>query len=214
MHRIVRQRRACLLCLVCGIGIVALAMSSIDAPSLAAQEKLPEQATLPVQMHAQETELWCWAATGQMTMEFMGKEVAQSLQANLRFRRSDCGQRPVPRPCIRGGEILIKPFGFNHDVSTRALSEEAIMRQIHGLRKPIPFAWRWPGGGGHAALVVGYVRQDDGLFLVECLDPYPPPGKDPRSWGGGQRIFIPYQRWVKDYDHAFALAYYNVTRKP
>jgi hypothetical protein len=167
-----------------------------------------------VELRAQETEVWCWAATGQMTMEFLGMNVPQSEQANLAFRRNDCGQRPVPSPCIRGGEIVLKPYGFSYDVSTRPLSEETIVRQIHTLRKPIPFAWRFPGGGGHAALVVGYARQADGGLLVECLDPYPPPGRDPRSWGGGQRIFMPYSRWVGDYDHTFGHAFVNITRKP
>jgi hypothetical protein len=214
MSQKVRGRQACLLCLVSGIGMVPLVMSPMDAPSQAAQEKPPERATLPIELRAQETEVWCWAATGQMTMEFLGKSVSQSVQANLAFRRSDCGQRPTPRPCIRGGEITIRPFGFSHEVTTRPLTQEGIIRQIHDLRKPIPFAWRWPGGGGHAALVVGYFMQEDGNFLVECIDPYPPPGKDPRSLGGGQRIFMPYQRWVKDYDHNFAFAYFNVARKP
>jgi hypothetical protein len=189
-------------------------MGPVDPPLAPAQEKPPDRWTLPVELRAQETELWCWAATGQMTMEFLGKSVSQSEQANLAFRRNDCGQRPVPRLCIRGGDILLQPYGFSYDVTKRPLPEEGIVYQIYKLRKPIPFAWWFPGGGGHSGLVVGYARQADGTFLVECLDPYPPPGKDPRDWGGGHRLFMPYQRWAGDYDHAFALAYINVTRKP
>jgi hypothetical protein len=214
MRRIVRGRQVCWLCLVCGIALGALEIGRIDAPSLGAQEKPPARATLAVELRAQETEWWCWAATGQMTMEFFGKEVSQSVQADLAFRRTDCGQKPVPRPCVRGGEITIRPFGFTHEVITRPLTPEGIIRQIHFLHKPIPFAWRFPGGGGHAALAVGYFIEEDGDFFVECLDPYPPPGKNPRFLSGGHRVFVPYPRWCKDYDHNFALAYYNVTRKP
>ena len=61
--------------------------------------------------------------------------------------------------------------------------------------------------------MVGYAWQGD-TFLVECLDPYPPPGKDPRDWAGGQRLFIPYQRWIGDFDHTFGHAYLNITRQP
>jgi hypothetical protein len=186
----------------------------MDATPAAAQEKPPDRWTLPVQLHAQETEVWCWAATGQMTMEFLGTSVSQSEQANRAFRRDDCGQVPTPRPCIRGGEILLRPYGFSYDLSTTPLNEGAIAYQLYGLRKPIPFAWRFPGGGGHASLVVGYARQADGTFLVECLDPYPPPGKNPGSWGGGHRVFMPYSRWVGDYDHTFGHAFFNVTRNP
>jgi hypothetical protein len=213
MRWIVHESKARWLCLLCAIGFVALQVLPIDAPPVAAQETPPDRSTLPVVLRAQETEVWCWAATGQMVMEFMGKEVTQGAQANLAFRRTDCAQSPTPRACIRGGDILIRPYGFSHDITTKPMSEAAIVYQIHNLRKPIPFAWRWPGGGGHAALVVGYSRQPDAPFLVECLDPYPPPGRDPRAWSGGHRVFIPYSRWVSDYDHSFALAYFNVTRK-
>ena len=89
-----------------------------------------------------------------------------------------------------------------------------MLHQLHTLRKPVPFSWQYPGGGGHAALVVGYARQPDGTFLVECLDPWPPPGKDRRSWAGGQRVFMPYARWANDYDHVFGGAMVNVTRVP
>jgi hypothetical protein len=214
MHRLLRCSQVFCLCLVCAAGIGGLQIGSVDAPPAAAQEQPPDRWTLPVEPHAQETEIWCWAATGQMTMEFLGKSVSQGEQADLLFGRNDCGEHPIPRPCIRGGEILLKPYGFTYDVSTMPLSEETVVRQIHALGKPIPFAWRFPGGGGHAALVVGYARQPEGTLLVECLDPYPPPAKDPRSWGGGHRVFMPYSRWVGDYDHTFGHAYFNVTRIP
>lgn len=216
MTRILRWRQVSCLCLVCGVGIGVLDLDPIDGPlaGARAQEKPPDRWTLPVKLHAQETDVWCWAATGQMTMEFLGKGVSQGEQANLAFERNDCGHRPIPRPCIKGGEILLKPYGFRYEVSMSPLSEEAILHQIYALRKPIPFAWRFPGGGGHAALVAGYARQADGTLLVECLDPYPPPGRDPRSWGGGQRIFMPYSRWVGDYDHTFGHAFCNVGRQP
>jgi hypothetical protein len=213
MPRIVCWRQVFWLCLVCGVGLGALGIAPADATSAAAQGKPPDRWTLPVTLRAQETEVWCWAATGQMIMEFLGKGVSQSQQANLAFRRNDCGRQPIPGPCIRGGEILLKPYGFRYDASFQPLSAEAVVHQIYTLRKPIPFAWRFPGGGGHAALVVGYARQADGTLLVECLDPYPPPGKDVRSWGGGHRVFMPYSRWVGDYDHTFGHAYYNVTPK-
>jgi hypothetical protein len=179
-----------------------------------AEDKPPDRWTLPVVLRPQETELWCWAATGQMTMEFLGVGVSQSEQVNRALRRTDCGTRPTPRACIKGGSILIKPYGFDHDISKTPLTEGGLAYQLYGLRKPVPFAWRFPGGGGHAALAVGYARQADGTFLVECLDPWPPPGRDARSWSGGHRVFMPYSRWVGDYDHTFALDYFNVTRQP
>jgi hypothetical protein len=214
VQRKTRGRTVLWLCLAFAVGITASEILVVLVPPVAAQAKAPDTWTLPVELHAQETEVWCWAATGEMVMEYLGKSVPQDEQANLAFRRNDCGQRPIPRPCIRGGEILLKPYGISYEVSTRPLSEETVIQQIYTLRKPIPFAWRFPGGGGHAALLVGYARQPEGTLCVECLDPYPPPGKNIQAWNGGHRVFMPYDRWDGDYDHAFGHALFNVTRNP
>ena len=47
----------------------------------------PEVAsTLPVAMRAQETSMWCWAASGEMTMEYLGApDIRQCDEANKRF---------------------------------------------------------------------------------------------------------------------------------
>jgi hypothetical protein len=200
--------------LLCAAAAVTWSLASLDTTPASPPEKSPDRWTLPVSLHAQETELWCWAATGQMTMEFLGKPVSQGEQADLKFKRHDCCDHPIPRPCEQGGSVTLSPFGFTFDMSTPPLSEQEIVRQIHVLRKPIPFAWQFPGGGGHASLVVGYAKAPDGKFLVECLDPWPPPARDRRSWSGGQRVFMPYARWGTDYDHVFGGAMYNVTRNP
>jgi hypothetical protein len=202
------------LSLVCAGAIAALPIGMAGATSPPAADKAPDRFTLPVVLHAQETDLWCWAATGQMTMEFLGKPITQSAQADFVFRRTDCGDKPIPRPCVKGGSVILSPFGFTFDQSNDPLSEEELIRQIYTLRKPIPFCWQFPGGGGHAALVVGYARQPNKTLMVECLDPFPPPAKDARDWSGGQRIFMPYSRWTRDYDHVFGGAMYNVTPKP
>lgn len=200
--------------LACAVAAGAWSIGTLEPAIAAAPDKPPDRCTLPVVLRAQETELWCWAATGQMTMEFLGKPVSQGEQADLKFQRNDCCQHPIPSPCARGGSVTLSPYGFAFEMSNQPLSEEELVRQIHALRKPIPFAWQFPGGGGHASLVVGYARQPDGTLLVECLDPWPPPGKDRRSWAGGQRMFMPYARWAHDYDHVFGGAMFNVTRKP
>jgi hypothetical protein len=207
-----KRKPLILFCLVLGAGLWALADGSPDAPAAAA-DKPPENFTLPVKLVPQETELWCWAATGQMTMDFFGKSVTQSQQANLQFNRRDCQAQPVPRFCVRGGDILIGKYGFTYDLLLKPVSPDEIVRQTYTLRKPLPFAWYFPGGGGHAGLVVGYNKANEGMFLVEILDPWPMPHLNPKEWSGGQRVFIPYSRWVGDYDHSFAQCMVNVTKK-
>ena len=46
--------------------------------------------SLPVTLHPQETANWCWAASGQMVMDYLGNNVSQCTEANNRFYRSDC----------------------------------------------------------------------------------------------------------------------------
>lgn len=46
--------------------------------------------SLPVTLHPQETQNWCWAASGQMVMDYLGHNVSQCVQANNRFGRNDC----------------------------------------------------------------------------------------------------------------------------
>lgn len=187
-------------------------LSTPSRRSLSAEEP-PRRVTLPVDMRPQETELWCWAATGQMTMEYLGKKVSQSEQANQLFGRTDCDDRPVPKPCIRGGAVVLKPFNFRADVTTAPMTEEEIVRQIATVKKPIPFGRRWAGGGGHIALVVGYLRTTDGKLLLEILDPYPPRGKNKNSPEGGQRSLMPYSRWAKgDGESVFDHALFNVSK--
>jgi hypothetical protein len=210
MRRFLRRGAAIALALACAAAIGAREVPPETVPAGAP----PDRFTLPVTLHPQETVWWCWAATGQMTMEFFGKPVSQAEQANRIFGRSDCGQQPCPNACVRGSSINLIPFGFTCDMSSNPLSQDELVRQFYTLRKPVPFAWQFPGGGGHASLAVGYVKMPDGTFLVECLDPWPPPGRDKRSWTGGQRVFMPYARWAHDYDHVFGGAMYNVVRKP
>ena len=200
------------ICLALGAGIWASAQTPPDAPAAAAEDKPPDVWTLPVKLVPQETELWCWAATGQMTMGYFGMEVSQSDQANLLFRRRDCGQRPVPRECTQGGRMVLNEYGYTYNLLRKPVIPDEIVRQTYTLRKPMPFAWLFTGGGGHAALVVGYNKQTEGQFLVECFDPWPPPHTDQRDWAGGQRLFMPYSRWCEDYDHSFGQVLINVAK--
>jgi hypothetical protein len=205
----VRRCRAVRLSLLLATFAVGLAVGfGIESSPGAEKGKgPPSRYTLPVEMRPQETELWCWAATGQMTMEFLGKNVTQSEQANRLFQRSDCDDHPVPKPCVRGGMVVLGPYGFHADVSTKPLSEDEVIRQIATLKKPIPFGYKWPGGGGHIGLLVGYVRTTDGKLLVEILDPFPP--------SKGERSLIPYKRWASGTtEFAFDHVLFNVSKKP
>jgi len=56
----------------------------------------------PVTLDAQQTGMWCWAASGKMTMDFLhpASNVQECDEANKRFGRTDCCNSPVPGACV------------------------------------------------------------------------------------------------------------------
>jgi Papain-like cysteine protease AvrRpt2 len=53
-----------------------------------------------VPLRGQETPVWCWAASGEMVMDFLGTDVSQCDEANKRFGRNDCCNSPRTQ-CLR-----------------------------------------------------------------------------------------------------------------
>jgi hypothetical protein len=173
----------------------------------------PARWSLPVKLHAQETNNWCWAASGEMVMAYFGRDVSQAAQANHALKRSDCGMQPVPAPCDKGGSPDFAAFGFTCQSSNKPLSRVEIVHQIYTLKKPIPYSWGWKGGGGHVMVVIGYVKQTNGTFMLQSLNPWPPLHKDKTGTTGGNHEFITYERWVEGPDHKLTWNGFNVTRK-
>ncbi len=141
------------------------------------------QSALAVPMRSQETPMWCWAASGQMVMEFLGTTVTQCVQANNRFNRTDCpcnqcGPNPQANPpCVNGGWPEFDRYGFTFTRTTgTALTEAQLRRELaQGAgcgRRPVAFSWRWNGGGGHMMVATGY-QVDDGALFVSISDPLP-----------------------------------------
>jgi hypothetical protein len=58
---------------------------------------------LPVNLYPQQTDAWCWAASGEMVMSYLGGMVSQCEQANRRFAHTDCCNTPTPASCNQGG---------------------------------------------------------------------------------------------------------------
>jgi len=146
--------------------------------------------SLPVTLHPQETSMWCWAASGQMVMHYLGNNVAQCTQANNRFGRTDCpcaqcGSSPLPNPpCVNGGWPEFDKYGFTFQrTSDTALSFAALRSELSPKsacgRTPIAYSWHWSGGGGHMMVADGYVTID-GASYVSILDPWAPCQGDAR----------------------------------
>src|SRR5262245_63743906 len=72
----------------------------------------PAGASQSVTLRPQETDMWCWAASGKMVMEFLGVPVEQCRQANDRFVLTGCCNNPVPGACVQGGWPEFGRYGF------------------------------------------------------------------------------------------------------
>lgn len=130
--------------------------------------------SLDVPLLAQEQGNWCWAASGQMVMSFLGARVPQCDQANNRFGRTDCCNTPTPSECNNGGWPEPDKYGFTFSTTSDApLTWEQVQSEIYCAGRPFAFSWHWPGGSGHMMVVTGYVTIS-GTNYVAVNDPWPP----------------------------------------
>jgi hypothetical protein len=112
---------------------------------------------LSVPLWPQETSQWCWAASGQMCMDFLGNNVSQCTQANNRFSFSNCCNSPTPVACVLGGWPEFNKYNFTSKNTVNApLSWDEIRQEIDCSNRPITYTWHWAGGSGHMVTVVGY----------------------------------------------------------
>ena len=175
------------------------------ATMLAEWCKPTEIGSQQVILRPQETNLWCWAASSQMIMEFLGVSVDQCDEANKRFGHTDCCNHPTPNDCVNGGWPEFDKYGFTFDrTSKTALSWEQVKNQIYCAKKPFAFSWHHNKGGGHMMVVIGYVTVN-GTNYVAINDPWLPNI-------GDQRI-ITYNSFVSGSDYTHWDDFYNVTKK-
>lgn len=171
--------------------------------------QVPATASQPTPLRPQETNMWCWAASGQMVMETLGRTVRQCTQANNRLGRNDCCNSPTPQDCIKGGWPEFQKYGFSFSMTQGApLSWAALQRQLargESCRNaPVAFSWGWTGGGGHMMVAKGY-KTVGGTRYVEINDPWAP--------NVGDHRFITYDFYVASPgSHTHWNDYYNIAR--
>ena len=167
--------------------------------------------SLSITLRSQETNMWCWAASGRMTMEYLGHSVSQCVQANNRLGRTDCcaiaacPNPPTNDPCVQGGWPEYSKYGFTAtNTSDAALSFAQLWEQFTCKGKPVAFSWHWPGGGGHMMVVRGAKILSDNTQMVLVSDPWSPCSGDVR--------WITYASYVQVAgDHTHWRDYYDIT---
>jgi hypothetical protein len=168
----------------------------------------PMLSGLDVPTRPQQASLWCWAASGEMTMAFFGHGVAECTQANNRFGLTTCCTNNSGG-CNNGGWPEYTKYGFTSShTSDTALTWAQVREQIYCKKKPVAFSWHWTGGGGHMMVLKGYVTLG-GINYVDTNDPEP--YTDLTHPDGGTEVIMTYARYVSDTGHTHWDDYYDIT---
>ena len=166
--------------------------------------------TQTVPARGQETPLWCWAASGEMVMDFLGTDVSQCDEANKRFGRTDCCNNNRPEACVNTGWPEFDKYGFDFArTSGTPLTWGQLKDQIYCGRKPFAFSWHWldangQPNGGHMMVVSGYVGVG-GTNYVYYHNPLPV--------GAGSAEIKTYTDWVSGSGYSHWDDFYNVTKR-
>lgn len=165
---------------------------------------------LNVPQYGQQTNMWCWAASGEMIMTYLGKAVAQCAEANQLFGMKNCCNSPTPSACAKGGWPQWPAWGFSASDTTwgKALTFAQLKGQIDS-NKPVGFSWGWTGGGGHYMVVRGYTLIGTSQYVI-INDPWP---WNPNKLKGGGTRTISYAEYVSVAgNHVHWKDQYNITK--
>ncbi|MBV9123045.1 MAG: C39 family peptidase [Planctomycetes bacterium] len=207
------------------LGCLAVLLGATESCAQPAVEKDDEQ-VLPSPFHPQEHDNWCWAASGQMVMEYLGdpsKDYTQCAQVDKKLNKQGACSPPTGDPFQQWRQIYdvtgwpqFDQFGFTAKSTEsrpdKFLSWQEIKQQIQSKR-PFCFTIEWLQLGGHMVVVRGY-RVSGGDREVLIYDPYPPKiGRDD--------IHIPYEIFCDNPEGLSGYApyhhwrdYYDITKAP
>lgn len=161
--------------------------------------------TPPVTLVSQECDSWCWAASGQMIMNYPLGSVTQCDEANKRLNRKDCCSQPTPGDCDKGGFPQPNRYNFNFcQTHNKELQWDELKKQIGCKKQPFAFSWH-KGGGGHMMVAIGYSTNNTSRYLEiynpdsTALTQYYP------TWA--------YEAYVHGSDYTHWDDFYNLTKK-
>ena len=157
---------------------------------------------LPVRLCPQETEGWCWAASVEMILNYMGATVTQREIANKHFCTEPFSfELPIED---RGGAWPeFEKFGFTCKVTHAASSWAALTQELRAGR-PFAFCRRWDNGAYHLMVVSGCYLTPTGRCYVQIHNPSP--------LGIGRIHRVPYRQYASGNGFAHERTYYEIRR--
>ena len=168
----------------CVIAVISLVGGAVPAAAQAI-------GFVSVPLFPQKTNVWCWAASGEMEMDYFGSNIQQCTQATYQFGQGagkDCCNSPIPGVCISGGQVEIGHYGFTYQQlgGNSALTPAQIRDQISTRHEPWIFNPYCAdsskcGSWGHVLTGVGYYAPSlptiaviPDFFFLFVNDPWPP----------------------------------------
>jgi hypothetical protein len=187
-------------------GVALVGAIVLSATSASAREACQER-TLGLRYSPQADSQWCWAASGQMIMEFLGEQADQACQCRqaqavlgvtgcCAAARSCLLAADVPARCDapRWPAFVEKPdvYGFDYRTTCDALpgrqDDEGCAARPIGWRelsveicagRPVIASFRSPGSAvGHTLVVKGFSTHPDRRVLLVDPAQLCPPGRD------------------------------------
>lgn len=142
---------------------------------------------LALSWYKQMASNWCWAASAQMVLRFMGfTSVKQCDIANIMGNRRDCCQPlgPVPESgpivynhaCDAADVTRVYKDGWNVDSVAQegVLPFEMLEQEINEQRRPVEVGIQWAHGKGrHLVVIYGCQLNDANEQLLHVRDPLP-----------------------------------------
>jgi len=149
--------------------------------------------SLNVPLDPQLQTQWCWAASAEMIMAYLGTNIQQCAQANYRFNRTDCCTSAASAEggteCNQSGWPDWSYWGFSFEETAvgSALSFAELQAEF-AANRPVGFAWSWTGGGGHYMVATGTEVDANSVEYVNVSDPWLP--------NVGDEVTLTYDDWV------------------
>lgn len=162
--------------------------------------------TLDVPLYAQQTDMWCWAASGEMIMGHLGVNVSQCTQANAQFGRADCCTNF--ENCDDGGWPEFDKYDFFFRGKADPLTFVHLTAQMTN-NKPVGFVWEWTAGGAHYMVIRGVFQNAAGSQFLHVNDPAP---WNANKNNGGTAKLITYAEYIVAPDHSLYWNDYGIVK--
>lgn len=160
---------------IAGVAATLLATMGTAGATPTAQEQpgseIASRTSISVNAQMQEESNWCWAVTGLITSQALGKArgVSQNQFCNTARGNPNSSYRCANRTGLMSDvQRGARAFGVNPGRATGTVSFRTIQSNIDA-GAPIPAGYYWSSGGGHMVAIIGYDASSQEIMIHDSL---------------------------------------------